>query len=475
MYQGKFNQAEATAKRVTKKKKRGMSKNGKIFTCCLLAFVLIFVVALTFVMGALQDWLVRFEASQPTSKAAEVFQQVFADPDWEQIYELSGETDTEYVNKTAYAAYMDKLTEGKTINYIETSAGLSGDKKFIVRANGIRFATFTLAKADPNAEIPVWELTDVELLINRKDLAPEPPMVQTMNFSVVTIPGYTVTVNGKVLADTDIIRTVTTKAETYLPEDVHGYRLVEYGIYGVDEAPGVTVTDPDGNEVELSFDDQTGIFSHEITTAEIGEAEQTAMVNAATAYCEYMIGKNKGNLRKYFDSNKETYSTIIKNETWMQSYASYKVGEATVTEYYRYADKLFSARISLTLRVTRKDSSVKEYPLDTTFFVEKQGDSWKVIEMTNVAVQEQMTDVRLTYMLDNEVVHTEMVAADSRSITTPEAPAVEGKTFLGWFTKSVDAEGNTTMSLAFAPNENNTVTLGADLEPMVVYAWYEEA
>ena len=202
MYQGKFNQAEATAKRVTKKKKRGMSKNGKIFTCCLLAFVLIFVVALTFVMGALQDWLVRFEASQPTSKAAEVFQQVFADPDWEQIYELSGETDTEYVNKTAYTAYMDKLTEGKTINYIETSAGLSGDKKFIVRANGIRFATFTLAKADPNAEIPVWELTDVELLFNRKDLAPEPPMVQTMNFSVVTIPGYTVTVNGKVLADT---------------------------------------------------------------------------------------------------------------------------------------------------------------------------------------------------------------------------------------------------------------------------------
>lgn len=476
MYQGKFNQAEATAEKVTKKKKRGMSKSGKIFTCCLLGFVLICFIAITFVMGAIQDWLVRFEASQPTSKANEVFQQVFADPDWQEIYELSGEKDTEYINKAAYAAYMAELTEGKTINYIETSAGLSGDKKFIVRANGARIATFTLAKVDPNAEVPEWKLVDVELLFNRKDFEPEkPPVVQTMEFSVVTLPGYIVTANGNTLAETDIIRTVMTKAESYLPTGTHGYRLVEYGIYGLDKAPDVSVTDAEGNAVELTFDEATGVYTHQFPISEITDAERETMRGAAVAYGEYMIGKNKGNLRKYFDSSKPTYSTITSNETWMQSYSSYRFGDAEVSEYYRYSSKLYSARIKMILYVTRGNGSVKEYDLDTTFFLEKQGDSWKVIEMTNVHVQEQMTDIRLTYMVDDKVLFTEMVASDSRSITTPEVPAVEGKTFAGWFTKTVDAEGNTKMSLAFAPNEDNKVSLSSELEPMVVYAWYEEA
>jgi hypothetical protein len=199
------------------------------------------------------------------------------------------------------------------------------------------------------------------------------------------------------------------------------------------------------------------------------------MRGAAVAYGEYMIGKNKGNLRKYFDSSKPTYSTITSNETWMQSYSSYRFGDAEVSEYYRYSSKLYSARIKMILYVTRGNGSVKEYDLDTTFFLEKQGDSWKVIEMTNVHVQEQMTDIRLTYMVDDKVLFTVMVASDSRSITTPEVPAVEGKTFAGWFTKTVDAEGNTKMSLAFAPNEDNKVSLSSELEPMVVYAWYEEA
>ncbi len=473
MYQGKFNQAEAA---VATQKKRDKRKSGKIFACCLLGFVLLFVIALAVVMGALQKWLIRFEASQPTSKASEVFQQVFENPNWEEIYQLSGEEDTEYINETTYAAYMDTLTEGKTINYIETSAGLSGDKKFIVRANGTRIATFTLGKVDPNAEVPVWELKKVELLFDRNDFVPEkPPVVQTMTFSVVTVPGYTVNVNGEALTEADIIRTVTTKAETYLPEGVHGYRLVEYGIYGLEEAPGVTVTDADGNAVELTFDDQTGVFSHDLDITQITDAEHQTMLKAAVAYGEYMIGKNRGNLRKYFDSGKPAYATICGVEIFMQDYTGYRFGEETVSEYYRYSDTLYSARIKVILYVTRKNGSVKEYDLDTTFFVEKQSDGWKVIDMTNINVQEQITNVRLTYMVDDELLHTEMVAADSRLITTPDVPAVEGKTFAGWFTKTVDAEGNTKMSLAFAPSENNTVTLSPDLEPMVVYAWYEEA
>ena len=65
----------------------------------------------------------------------------------------------------------------------------------------------------------------------------------------------------------------------------------------------------------------------------------------------------------------------------------------------------------------------------------------------------------------------EMVDAQANSLTTPAVEIPEGKQ-LGWYTKTVKENGNTTMSLMFQPDEAGNVTLPADnvLEPMVLYA-----
>ena len=95
--------------------------------------------------------------------------------------------------------------------------------------------------------------------------------------------------------------------------------------------------------------------------------------------------------------------------------------------------------------------------------------------MTNANAQDVFTNVRLTYLVDDQLLHTEMVDEGSSSVTLPQVTVPQGKTFLGWFTKKTDLQGTTTLELVFEPSEDHTVRLSLDqvLEPMTLYAVFE--
>ena len=132
MYQGKYANTEPP-KRNPRRKSAKRTRGTIIFYSVYAACVIIFLVALLCVMNPLRDWLVKYEASQPNYKRDEVFAELFADPDWEKIYELANVEDTEFENSKTFAACMDKLVGDKELTCLETSAGLSGDKKYIVK------------------------------------------------------------------------------------------------------------------------------------------------------------------------------------------------------------------------------------------------------------------------------------------------------------------------------------------------------
>lgn len=491
MYQGKFEkekgpkpvkkpvqQKPAAKKPVYKsnavrktavKKRAPVKKKGKVgtivFYSILLCGIVAFFVGLSFVMNALNDWLVRFEASQPTVKCEEVFGQLFRNPDWQNIYELAGE-ESDSVTAEDYEAYMRKKVGTTQLSYIETSAGLSGDKKYIVRSGTEKVATFTLCNAQPDADIPDWQLGTVEIFYSCD-----------LSVTILAEPGYTVLVDGTQLDESHVVSSVATKAENYLPQGVHGYRMNELQVSELLMEPEVQVLAPDGTPVELSYDSENGIYSPVTDTLQLTEQDRQALTAAAETYCKYMIGAaNRTGLKKCFDPDSEIYETITTNTTWMQNYQGYELGEASIDEYYRYNDQLYSARVSLTLEVTRKDGTVKEYDLNNTFFMESTGDgSALVTEMINSNAQETVTTVRLTYVSEGETLYTEMVDAGVNTLTPPAVTAPEGKSFAGWFTETVDENGVKTMELAFEPDEDGTVRLSADsvLEPMTLYALYQ--
>lgn len=475
MYKGRYEAPKAPANRrrtsrpapqtsrpASEKTKRKVRVGAIVYYSVLLLFVLVICIALSIAMKGINNWLVSFEASQPTAKCEAVFKELFTDPDWQEIYKLS--TDDGKISPADYETYMTDKVGDQELNYIETSAGLSGDKKYIVRCGSEKVATFTLCNQKPDADIPQWELGTVEVFYTAQ-----------LSISVVAPPDYTVLVNGEALDDSHVIRTTATKAEDYLPEGVHGYRLSEMEVHALLVEPEIQILDSQGNPVEPEYDEQTRCYRVDIQAPEITEEHSQPLVTAAETYCKYMIGDaKKATLSKYFDSSTQIYQTITQNTTWMQSYASYKLDKAQITDYYCYNDEYYSARVSLKVNVTRKNGTVKEYQLDNTFFMKKTNGQWLVLDMINSNPQDPVTLVRLTYICNHEVIQSEMVDAHTSKLTLPEITVPEGKSFAGWFTKVVDEDGVTTTELAFEPTEDGTVRLSNDsvLEPMTLYALF---
>ncbi len=491
MYQGKYEKRNTEERRVPvaaapadgepvrsappvrrKKKKSARNKRGTIlFYSVYVLFVAAFFVALLCIMDPLKDWLVRYEASQPNHKRDEVFTQLFEDPDWKEIYQMAGVDDTAFENSESFANAMEKLVGDTKLTCLETSAGLSGDKKFIVKLGEEKIASFTLTGgAQSQTEIPEWKLGTVDVFFRR-----------TKQVTVARFPGQTVLINGVALDDSYIISTTATLAENYLPEGVHGYRLEKLQVTDLLVEPEVTLKNPDGSTVSLSRDPETGIYAPALTEMAPTDEEKALALTATKTYGEYMIGKaNLGAIQKLFDTNSQFYETIRRSELgWTQSGASYGFTEPEYSDFYRYSDTLFSIRLDMTLQQTRFDGSVKNYNLNNTLFFQKNDQGkWLVMEATNVAVQEAVTQVRIVFKQnDGSVITDQMVDADVGTLTLPAVTAPEGKVFAGWVKQEINSAGQTTLTVVFEPAQDNTVHLpsGNLLDPAVLYPLFEEA
>lgn len=462
------------------KKKRGkkpLTKGTMAFYIVYLVLILAFFIAMGIAMNALRNWLVDFESSQPDSKAQEVFNTYFANPDWEKIYATGQMKGSTFPDAAAYAAYMKETTAGSTITMVETSAGLSGGKKFVIRAafasdKYYDLATFTLIdKKEEGSLISNWQLTDMTLFTWNE----QKPIIKTYHYAFIVDPSCTVTVDGKVLDESFVQRTVTTMAESYLPNGLHGYRLNELYVDDLLKEPQVQVTDANGNRVDMVYDEATCTYTQVIPAPSMGDTERSIVLNAAKTYCKYMIGATgKADLKNAFDESTSIYYTITTNTTWMQNYKGYDFGTAQITGYYRYSDSLYSARVKMALNVTRKDGTVKVYELNNTFILQKQSGTWKVIEMTNEDIQTKVEKVRLTFKNGDTVIESTMIDTSAKRLTLPAVTAPDGQVFKGWFTQTVMENGDTTMDLIFPPTASGSISLPEDqkLNPMTLYALF---
>ena len=444
------------------KKNTFWNKSNLTFTGILLGVVLLLFLTVAIIMAPLNTWLINFEAAQPNTKAQQVFDQHFANPNWAQLYKTNGGENTAFENENAYASYMTVLTAGQELSFAETAAGASGDHKYVVKAGNDRIAIFILTADNKDAQVPDWYLGSMELVYQRSEFC-----------NILTTAGNTIHVNGIALDSSYMVKTVDTKAENFLPTNVHGYQALVYRVGNLLTIPAVTVTTPEGETVQMLYDSTAKTYYEPTSELTISDDEKTAVVNASQMYAKYMILRaTETGLKQYFDPSSDFYYTITHIDKWMQKNNGYRFGDAVVTDYYRYSDTLYSAYIDMSVFVTRKDNTVKDYHLNSTLFMEKQNGKWICINMTNGNVQEEVVRVKLTYMDGENVILTEMVDAHAKKLTLPTVTAPEGMVLDGWYIKGVNAQGQPTLDLAFKANETGEVALPGDtaLEPMVLYA-----
>lgn len=232
-------------------------------------------------MLELRDWLNRYELSQPTTKSQEVFEILFSDPDWGSLYDAAGVQDTAYESKDAFVTYMENTVGDTDLTYVETSTGLSNDKKYIVRLGDEKIATFTLVNYNPSdaqTEIADWRLGTIEFFIQREE-----------SYYIQKLDGHTVYVNDVPLDDSFTIRIGTTNAERYLPEEVTGIRVCTQQITGLAGKPNVRIVDAAGNGTKVVYDESTRTFTEQFEVNTISDTERDLAIDAVKTYALYMI------------------------------------------------------------------------------------------------------------------------------------------------------------------------------------------
>jgi len=469
MYQGKYvSQTKAPPRKPSRQQSKTSTKGTRLFytiygisSAVILAVILILLIPLN-------SWLIGFEASQPHQAADKVFQELFVQKDWKAVYAAAGIQDTKFENADSFAGFMNQKVGDNQLSCLETSAGLSGDRKYVVRLGDEKIATFTLV-TDGGEDNAQWTLDKLEL-----------NSLQYTQVNIIKQPGHTVYINGVALDESYTVRTVTTLAENYLPSGITGYSAAQQYVGGLFSAPKITAKDAAGNELVVFTDEKTGYYmTFAMDTVPITAEENDLAVKAAEANGKFMIRAiDKNALANIFDPKSEIYRSIVEADSYVQGYRNPVFEDMAVSDICRYTDSLFSVRVSMTLKVTRTaDGGIKTFPMDNTYFFTKANGKWLVTNMVNGNVQEQVEKVRLTYVCDGQMLASTLVSSAATKLTPPAVTIPAGQEFVGWAQEVRNADGTTTMRIVFTHDETGTVYLTGDtkLEPMTLIAVFKDA
>ncbi len=432
-------------------------------------FILLFCGASFFGLCALHGWLTRYELAQPSTKSEAVFRRLFADPDWGTLYDLAQDHSDE--DRETFVTRMESVVGNAELTYMETSTGLSEDKKYIVRLGKEKIASFTLVnhnQGTAQTDIPDWELGTVTFLLKQ----------QTRSYFVQKTDGHTVYVNGVPLDDSTTMEIHVPRAESYLPVGVSGIRTCIQEITGLAAAPEVKILDGNGNAVEVTYDEASRAFTERTKANAIGEQERETALSALKAYALYMMKQaSRADIAKYFLKDSDAYRAITDTELgFVQEAASFDFTNETVFDFCRYSDTLFSARVSVTLNQHRKDGTVKESAIEQSMFFEKQpSGGWLCYAMTAEDVAKESMLVRLTFQDGDTVLQSDFFDADTLQLQCPVVTAPAGKQFSGWITETENEAGETVKTLVLLPDETGKATLpaGNKLEPMTLLPLFE--
>ncbi len=481
--------AQAPAKRPTRPqienqmaqgpKKRGPRIGGVVFYSVYFLMIFVFFIGIFLTLNWLNGWLKDFEAAQPTVICQQVFDQLFANPDWARLYRQAGDPtgsgvnkyDTEFEGVDEYAAYMSAKTAGKQLEYVETSGGLSG-KKYIVRLDGEKVATFTLmGQTESLTDIPDWKLGDIELFFTR-----------SQSIQIRKLENHQAQINGTFLDDNIYtIQRAATKADLSLPAE----NQVRTTILKVDNLlaePQLLVYDQTGAPIEVRYNPDSGMYEEQIAAIAMTEEERSAVFGALESYAGFMINASGSRtaLSKYFESGTQTYQDILKmgSELWMNSDRGHEFLNEEIMGYTKHSDTLFSVRAGLTMHVNNKDGTEKDFNVTQSMYFTLKNGNWLCREMTNEDLTAPVGEVRLTFCDANGTqLSSSFYSTSTESLTAPVVQIPDGMVFSGWSRIDVAPDGTRTWNVMFQADEAGNISLpaGYTLEPMTLYPLFEKA
>lgn len=375
---------------MTTKKKNEKASQISLFWAIYFGVAAAAIVVVIVALQVVKDRLAEYEAVQPKYVAAEVFSDYFEPIRYEKLL-ADARYDAGTVEPGEIVEYLQDEVGDSQLTYSIGSSNAPNEVRYIVKAGGKQFASINLCLSENKSRhgFDTYEFSYLELYINTEDTTE--PIELTV--TIETPSAYSVTVDGKPLSEELLVsKYIRTDVMLYYPQDITGVEYAVYTLNGLEELPGeITVIDPDGQNAEISFDENTGTYTAGITYSQALAEEYSGYVTEAMEkYAEYVqasetVGLNS--IKGYFDTDSDLYADVVAagGSRWMVidwSSASYE--NVNVGEFYAFTPEIFSCRVSFTQVLHRDGREDYRDNVNKCVFLHLTEDGYKIFRWHNV-------------------------------------------------------------------------------------------
>jgi len=353
-------------------------KHFPVFYTIYFLCIALFLVGLYAGLGVVREYLADYESAQPQYVAEKVFGEFYSDGDYSALMDACSPQTTEFENQEAVLRYLREFTAGKEITYNSITTGLDSTRKYIVKADGVKFSAFTLTTVTETTPkgVPLYELESVELYTAGQQSA-----------RIVAPNGYTVFLNGSVLNDsykTDYIE----KHESCdrMPEGTEGIVFVGYEVDKLYYPPeSVQVINREGISVPVTQKEDGTYYAEYVYSESLKQQYSEYVISAAKALAAYMQNDGRFSaIGAYLDPDSDLYTNVKSSETYFViNHSSYSFEDVKTSEFYAYDDNTFSCRVSFTHVLKRSGSKDYRDYLDMTFYLRKVDGTYLIYDRFN--------------------------------------------------------------------------------------------
>ncbi len=304
----------------------------------------------------IEKYLTDFEMTRPKYAVENIFNEYFKNPDFGVLIDKAGCEVGEFESREDLKRYFEGSTSGKEITHVYVAG--TDKTKVNVKADGVKFASFTIKKASQTSEygFDIYELGEIDLHYTRSASVK------------IRIPfNYSVAVNGKLLGEEYRTKTgITDDTRETIPEGTYKFSYDEYEVKGLVITPVVDVYDRKNNRVTPVYDEEKGIYNVYFEYDTSLQSKHESFVLKAVENCAARIqnaGVTMDTIKTYFEYGTETYNRIKNNPgNFVWDYDSYHFENEETGNFYAYDENTFSCSVKMT-QVMRK-SGAKDYRED---------------------------------------------------------------------------------------------------------------
>lgn len=355
-------------------KRKELSLYSKIYISVVTFFVVLLIVAAA-VLWSLLD---AYEKTRPKHAAAKVFNDYFVSADLGALLATYLPERLEFESRESINSGFSKGYDTSKLNYFSVSSGDDGSEKYVVSLDNLRIAYFTLSPTGKSAGFGFKHcvLSDVEFfLADHSDITVKVPK------------GNTLRINGIDVAERYISNADIKSASCqYMPEGVSGIMYDEYTVSGLLFEPVITVVAENGTELPVSYNEAEHSYTVPIVYNDELAAEQTDyIIKAAREYTKYLSNDaGFGAISVYLDRSSDIYNRVRSIEVnWVRDHNGYKISDETATEFYKYAEGVFSCRVTLKETLSRPGYSDHVEYIDVTFYLRRVDGKYLIYEIVN--------------------------------------------------------------------------------------------